>query len=68
MLTIILQFLINMLACLENPEVGAAGASPVNASIPEDRRSPDVITPWEVAGAKRLFKGFRGPPEFAMGK
>lgn len=44
------QYLVHMLACFENPKVGAAGPY-ITPSRPIERRNKD-ITPWEVAGAK----------------
>lgn len=43
-----------MLACFEDPKVGAAGG-PISVQIPEERRSKDIITAWEVAGAYTYF-------------
>ncbi|KAI3399493.1 hypothetical protein diail_6755 [Diaporthe ilicicola] len=49
----------HMLACFEDPKVGAAGG-PIGVQIPEERRSKDIVTAWEVAGAKFLFGGRGG--------
>ncbi|KAK2605732.1 hypothetical protein N8I77_008548 [Diaporthe amygdali] len=49
----------SMLPCFEDPKVGAAGG-PIGVRIPEERRSKDIITGWEVAGAKYLFNGRGG--------
>ncbi|EJT78162.1 hypothetical protein GGTG_03264 [Gaeumannomyces tritici R3-111a-1] len=47
------RFLKSILACFENPKVGAAGGRQ-RPHVPADRRDPAVITPWEVAGVRRL--------------
>ncbi|KAH8780838.1 hypothetical protein F5883DRAFT_637724 [Diaporthe sp. PMI_573] len=49
----------NMLPCFEDPKVGAAGG-PIGVQIPEERRDKNIITAWEVAGAKFLFGGRGG--------
>ncbi|KAL1861367.1 hypothetical protein Daus18300_008898 [Diaporthe australafricana] len=49
----------HMLACFEDPKVGAAGG-PIGVQIPEERRAKEIITAWEVAGAKFLFGGRGG--------
>lgn len=38
-----------VLPCFEDAKVGAAGG-PLSVYIPPERRDPDIITPWEVAG------------------
>ncbi|ROV90077.1 hypothetical protein VSDG_08384 [Cytospora chrysosperma] len=48
-----------MLPCFEDAKVGAAGG-PLSVYIPPERRDPDIITPWEVAGTKYLFGGRGG--------
>ncbi|KKY32770.1 putative polysaccharide synthase [Diaporthe ampelina] len=49
----------SMLPCFEDPKVAAAGG-PIAVQIPEERRDKNIITPWEVAGAKFLFGGRGG--------
>ncbi|ROW04920.1 hypothetical protein VPNG_07010 [Cytospora leucostoma] len=49
----------HMLPCFEDANVGAAGG-PLGVYILPERRNPDVITPWEVAGTKFLFGGRGG--------
>ncbi|POS74905.1 glycosyl transferase family 2 [Diaporthe helianthi] len=44
---------------LTDPQVGAAGG-PIGVHIPEERRDKNIITGWEVAGAKFLFGGRGG--------
>ncbi|KUI65423.1 hypothetical protein VM1G_01258 [Cytospora mali] len=48
-----------MLPCFEDDQVGAAGG-PLGVYLPPERRNPNVITPWEVAGTKFLFGGRGG--------
>ncbi|KAF8855410.1 hypothetical protein BDZ45DRAFT_595553, partial [Acephala macrosclerotiorum] len=50
------HFLTHMLACFEDPNVGAACPS-VKVHIPYERRHPDEITVWEVAGTKLVSRG-----------
>ncbi|KAK7711151.1 hypothetical protein SLS63_012743 [Diaporthe eres] len=49
----------NLLPCFEDPNVGAAGG-PIGVQIPEERRDKNIVTAWEVAGAKFLFGGRGG--------
>jgi len=50
------NFLPHMLACFEDPEVG--GVAPTcGLYMPDERRDENVITPWEVAAARSLWKG-----------
>ncbi|KAE8444648.1 hypothetical protein EG329_014396 [Mollisiaceae sp. DMI_Dod_QoI] len=50
------KYLNHMLAALEDPKVGGV-APPIKVYIPEDRRSRDQITPWEVAATKLAHRG-----------
>jgi hypothetical protein len=49
-------YLTYMLACLEDPKVGAV-SPPIVVGIPDDRMKRDVITVWEVAGTKLAYRG-----------
>jgi hypothetical protein len=48
-----------VLPCFEDPKVGAAGG-PIGVQIPEERRDKNIVTAWEVAGAKFIFGGRGG--------
>ncbi|KAI0396979.1 polysaccharide synthase [Xylariaceae sp. FL0594] len=50
------DFLQHMLACFEDPEVG--GVAPTcGLYMSEKRQNEEVVTPWEVAAARSIWKG-----------
>jgi cellulose synthase/poly-beta-1,6-N-acetylglucosamine synthase-like glycosyltransferase len=47
--------LLHLFAPFQEADVGLVGG-PIECYIPEERRDPDVITPWEVAGLRDFAK------------